>query len=69
MTAELRRLHYRIQEVPITYNARGIADGKKIRFRDGVEALWTLLKYRVAPRRSFLREEAPPVLVAHRQLY
>jgi len=41
VTAKLRRLRYRIHEVPISYNARGIADGKKIRFRDGVEALWT----------------------------
>jgi len=69
VTAKLRRLRYRIHEVPITYNARGIADGKKIRFRDGVEALWTLLKYRVAPRRTFLRQEAAPALVAHRELY
>lgn len=69
VTAKLRRLRYRIHEVPISYNARGIADGKKIRFRDGVEALWALLKYRVVPRRGFLREEAAPVFVAHRQLY
>jgi dolichol-phosphate mannosyltransferase len=69
VTAKLRRLRYRIHEVPISYNARGIADGKKIRFRDGVEALWTLLKYRVAPRRTFVREEATPALVAHRELY
>ena len=44
VTAKLRRLKYRIHEVPITYNARGVAEGKKIRFRDGLEALWTLLK-------------------------
>lgn len=69
VTAKLRRLRYRIHEVPISYNARGIADGKKIRFRDGVEALWTLLKYRVAPRRTFVREEATPALLAHRELY
>ena len=52
VTAKLRRLGYRIHEAPISYNARGIADGKKIRARDGFEALWTLLKYRFAPRRS-----------------
>lgn len=69
VTAKLRRLRYRIQEVPISYNARGVAEGKKIRFRDGVEALWTLLKYWVAPRRTFVREEAAPALVAHRELY
>jgi glycosyltransferase involved in cell wall biosynthesis len=46
VTAKARRLGYRIHEVPVSYNARGIAEGKKIRARDGWEALWTLLKYR-----------------------
>jgi hypothetical protein len=59
-------LQHRIHEVPITYNARGIAEGKKIRFRDGLEALWTLLKYRIATRRSLAPEESVPVLVTHR---
>ncbi|HXW54523.1 MAG TPA: glycosyltransferase family 2 protein [Candidatus Cybelea sp.] len=52
VTAKLRRLGYEIREVPISYNARGIADGKKIRFADGLEALWTLCKSRFLPRRS-----------------
>lgn len=55
VTAKLRRLGHRIYEVPISYNARGIGDGKKIRARDGFEALWTLIKYRFAPRRKALR--------------
>jgi glycosyltransferase involved in cell wall biosynthesis len=55
VTAKVRRLGYRIDEVPITYNPRGIADGKKIRWQDGMEAFWTLWKYRFAPRESFLR--------------
>ena len=46
VTAKAIRLGHRIHEVPISYNARGIADGKKIRARDGLEALWTLVKYR-----------------------
>jgi glycosyltransferase involved in cell wall biosynthesis len=46
VTAKARRAGYRIVEVPVSYNARGIADGKKIRARDGFEALWTLVKYR-----------------------
>jgi glycosyltransferase involved in cell wall biosynthesis len=53
VTAKLSRLGYKISEVPISYNARGIADGKKIRAADALEALWTLLKYRVAPLKSF----------------
>jgi len=50
VTAKACRLGYRIHEVPVSYNARGIAEGKKIRARDGWEALWTLLRYRFAPR-------------------
>jgi len=50
VTAKARRLGYRIHEVPVSYNARGIAEGKKIRARDGWEALWTLLRFRFTPR-------------------
>jgi glycosyltransferase involved in cell wall biosynthesis len=50
VTAKARRRGYRIREVPVSYNARGIAEGKKIRARDGWEALWTLLRYRFVPR-------------------
>ena len=53
VTAKLLRLGHRIHEIPIRYNARGIADGKKIRTRDGFIALWTLLKYRFIPLHQF----------------
>jgi glycosyltransferase involved in cell wall biosynthesis len=49
VTAKARRLGHEIHEVPIGYNARGILEGKKIRWQDGVEAIWTLVKYRFAP--------------------
>jgi dolichol-phosphate mannosyltransferase len=49
VTAKLRLRGCKIHEVPIRYNARGIAAGKKIRARDGFSALWTLLKYRLTP--------------------
>lgn len=52
VTAKARRLGHRIHEVPISYNARGVAEGKKIRWWDGVEALWALLKYRAVPLRA-----------------
>jgi dolichol-phosphate mannosyltransferase len=54
VTAKLRRLGHRIHEVPIGYNARSVEEGKKIGYRDGFEALWTLLRYRLAPRESFV---------------
>ncbi len=46
VTAKVRKRGLRIQEVAISYQARSIGAGKKIRWWDGVEALWTLLKYR-----------------------
>jgi glycosyltransferase involved in cell wall biosynthesis len=57
VTAKMRRLGYAIAEVPISYNPRGILEGKKIRWQDGVEALWTLIKYRAAPLSAFDRRE------------
>jgi glycosyltransferase involved in cell wall biosynthesis len=63
VTAKVCRLGFKIDEVPISYNPRGILEGKKIRWQDGVEALWTLLKYRFAPLASFLR----PSMAAKRQ--
>jgi dolichol-phosphate mannosyltransferase len=48
VTAKARRRGYRIHEVPITYKARTIGEGKKIRPRDGFHALWTLLKFRLS---------------------
>jgi dolichol-phosphate mannosyltransferase len=53
VTAKVLRMGYGISEVPIYYNARSIAEGKKIRWYDGVDAIWTLLRYRLAPRKSF----------------
>jgi len=53
VTAKLRRIGCAIREVPISYNPRGILDGKKIRAKDGLQALWTLVRYRFAPLRSF----------------
>ncbi len=46
LTAKILKRGYRVDEVEITYDGRGHADGKKIGWRDGVVALWVLLKYR-----------------------
>jgi hypothetical protein len=34
-------------------------EGKKIRWQDGIEALWTLIKYRFKPARAFDRRQVP----------
>ncbi len=46
VTAKTLRGGYRLAEVPISYRARTVEAGKKIRWTDGLEALWTLLRFR-----------------------
>ena len=45
MTAKIARLGYRVYEVPISYHGRDYWEGKKIGWKDGFEALWTIVKY------------------------
>jgi dolichol-phosphate mannosyltransferase len=47
LTARLLRAGRRIVEVPISYNPRTADAGKKMRFIDGVDAIYTLLKCRL----------------------
>jgi glycosyltransferase involved in cell wall biosynthesis len=47
LTAKIFKGGYRVYEVPITYDGRGYDEGKKITWRDGVVALFVLLKYRI----------------------
>lgn len=46
VTAKALRKGHHIVEVPIHYEPRTIQEGKKIRWTDGVAAIWTLLRYR-----------------------
>jgi len=46
LTAKIFKRRYRVYEVPITYDGRGYSEGKKITWRDGVVALWVLIKFR-----------------------
>lgn len=54
ITAKLLRLGIRIVEVPVSYRPRTAAEGKKIRWTDGVSAVLALLRWRVAPVSSFV---------------
>ena len=45
VTAKVARLGVRIYEVGISYSGRTYEEGKKIDWRDGVQALWCILKY------------------------
>lgn len=55
VTGKLLRRDVEIHEVPISYQPRGLDEGKKIGWRDGLAAIWTLLKHR------FARDVARPV--------
>jgi glycosyltransferase involved in cell wall biosynthesis len=50
ITARVLRRGVKIIEVPISYRPRKFTEGKKINWRDGVMALWTLLKWRVGKK-------------------
>lgn len=48
ITARLIRAGLKIVEVPIAYYPRSVAEGKKIKPRDGLIAVWTLFRFRFA---------------------
>jgi hypothetical protein len=43
-----RQRHWRIYELGISYFGRSHREGKKVNWKDGLKALWYLLKFRVA---------------------
>ncbi len=47
-TAKVAKRGYRIYEVPISYSGRTYKQGKKITWRDGLAALWWIIRYRIA---------------------
>ena len=49
-TAKVARLGARIYEVPISYHGRTYAEGKKIGWKDGVSAIWSILRFNLWAR-------------------
>ncbi len=49
LPAKLRRAGIPIVEVPVSYTPRPFEHGKKINWRDGIKAAWTILRYRLIP--------------------
>ena len=47
ITAKVAQMRCRIYEVPISYFGRDYAEGKKIGWKDGVQAIWCILKFNV----------------------
>lgn len=48
ITAKLAKGDWRIYEIGISYSGRNYAEGKKINWRDGLQALWCILKYNLS---------------------
>lgn len=47
ITAKVLKKHVRFHELPISYNARTNDEGKKIGWKDGVQAMFALIKFRL----------------------
>ena len=47
ITAKILKKGVRFKELPISYNARKNKEGKKIGWKDGLHAIFTLIKYRI----------------------
>jgi glycosyltransferase involved in cell wall biosynthesis len=46
VTAKVSKLGYKIKELPMNYFPRSFDEGKKMNWKDGVKALWVLVKFR-----------------------
>lgn len=61
ITARLAQARARIYEVPISYHGRTYAEGKKINWKDGVAALWHIVRCNLLPPKA---RPLPPVPVS-----
>lgn len=51
LTARIARAHFRIYEVGINYAGRSYDEGKKISWKDGIAAIWHIIRFNVFDRR------------------
>jgi glycosyltransferase involved in cell wall biosynthesis len=47
ITAKIAKHNWRIYEVPITYAGRTYEEGKKITWKDGIQALWCIIRFKL----------------------
>jgi len=67
ITAKIAKSGCRVFEVGISYSGRTYEEGKKIGWRDGVRAIYAIVKYNVfRPRVAFAKEESPKPLANER---
>ncbi|MBN2327319.1 MAG: glycosyltransferase family 2 protein [Candidatus Omnitrophica bacterium] len=63
VTSKVLKLRYKILEVPVTFKARTVAEGKKIGWRDFIVAVWTILKVRL----FWSPKKATPAIIPSKQ--
>ena len=51
ITAKIAKKRYRIYEIGISYSGRDYSEGKKIGWKDGIRAIWCILKYNLSDSR------------------
>lgn len=69
LTARLSQSGARLYELQISYHGRSYAEGKKIGWRDGVSAIWSILKFNIlGPRAPRWQAPSVPPWEARRQL-
>jgi glycosyltransferase involved in cell wall biosynthesis len=61
VTVKIARMKLRIYEVGISYSGRTYEEGKKIGWKDGVQALWCIVKYSLKSRKASYRSEWRPI--------
>ena len=70
VTAKIAKLNCRIHEMPVFYNQRSYAEGKKIGVLDGFEALWCILKYnKLVSWKHCFKESMPKKYLNRTSLY
>jgi glycosyltransferase involved in cell wall biosynthesis len=47
ITAKIAKHNWRVYEVPISYAGRTYEEGKKITWKDGLQALWCIIRYKI----------------------
>lgn len=52
VTARLSQARARVYELPISYHGRSYAEGKKINWKDGIAALWHILRSNLLPPKA-----------------
>lgn len=67
MTCKVASRHYLISEVSVSYRPRSFAEGKKIRIKDGLWAMYLVFKYRIEALLSMPRRHSSPAKSLHDQ--